>query len=418
MSEYDSVSTPDDVLKLAQQRTGLTEIEAQTWRPGLAILLEELNSSPVVTPQGREQQLDQYVAALSNRLQVHDYVRQHPEVLDEKIERPLVTLGMPRTGTTVISYLLDQDPARRSLLHWECVHPVPPATTETLRTDPRCLALLEEHKQIIKFVKEANMPLPHWEDADGPTEDMFIHNQDFKALSWDAFSPTPRYSDWLIDEADMTSTYEYMKRFLQVLQSKAPGAWSLKMPSHSVHIETLLKVFPDVRMVWAHRDPYRATGSLCNMWMLPQKMVIKDEDIDRKALGHKAMRQMQAHVERPLRARERIGDHRFFHMYYHEMMRDPMDVMRRLYAWAGDELTPAVETRMQKWLTDHPQDLSQTGTSTPSTSTGSAWTCSNLSSRSTWRHSTSTSKAPRSVAMRVAMVTGPGQTQVRPRAQA
>ena len=357
MSEYDSVSTPDDVLKLAQQRTGLTEIEAQTWRPGLAILLEELNSSPVVTPQGREQQLDQYVAALSNRLQVHDYVCQHPEVLDEKIERPLVTLGMPRTGTTVISYLLDQDPARRSLLHWECVHPVPPATTETLRTDPRCLALLEEHKQIIKFVKEANMPLPHWEDADGPTEDMFIHNQDFKALSWDAFSPTPRYSDWLIDEADMTSTYEYMKRFLQVLQSKAPGAWSLKMPSHSVHIETLLKVFPDVRMVWVHRDPYRATGSLCNMWMLPQKMVIKDEDIDRKALGHKAMRQMQAHVERPLRARERIGDHRFFHMYYHEMMRDPMDVMRRLYAWAGDELTPAVETRMQKWLTDHPQDL-------------------------------------------------------------
>jgi hypothetical protein len=357
VSEYDSVSTPDDVLKLAQQRTGLTEIEAQTWRPGLAILLEELNSSPVVTPQGREQQLDQYVAALSNRLQVHDYVCQHPEVLDEKIERPLVTLGMPRTGTTVISYLLDQDPARRSLLHWECVHPVPPATTETLRTDPRCLALLEEHKQIIKFVKEANMPLPHWEDADGPTEDMFIHNQDFKALSWDAFSPTPRYSDWLIDEADMTSTYEYMKRFLQVLQSKAPGAWSLKMPSHSVHIETLLKVFPDVRMVWAHRDPYRATGSLCNMWMLPQKMVIKDEDIDRKALGHKAMRQMQAHVERPLRARERIGDHRFFHMYYHEMMRDPMDVMRRLYAWAGDELTPAVETRMQKWLTDHPQDL-------------------------------------------------------------
>ena len=195
----------------------------------------------MVTPQGREQQLDQYVAALSNRLQVHDYVCQHPEVLDEKIERPLVTLGMPRTGTTVISYLLDQDPARRSLLHWECVHPVPPATTETLRTDPRCLALLEEHKQIIKFVKEANMPLPHWEDADGPTEDMFIHNQDFKALSWDAFSPTPRYSDWLIDEADMTSTYEYMKRFLQVLQSKAPGAWSLKMPSHSVHIETLLE---------------------------------------------------------------------------------------------------------------------------------------------------------------------------------
>ncbi|MFZ0833046.1 MAG: sulfotransferase [Mycobacterium sp.] len=357
MSEYDSVSGPDDVLRLAQQRTGLTEVDSQSWRPGLAILLEELNASPVITPQGREHQIDQYVTALSRRLQVHDYVLNHPEVLDEKIDRPLVTLGMPRTGTTVISYLLDQDPARRSLLHWECVHPIPPATSETLRTDPRCLALLEGQRQIIAFVKDAKMPLVHWEDADGPTEDMFIHDQDFKALSWDAYSPTPRYSDWLIGEADMTSTYEYMKRFLQVLQSKAPGTWSLKMPSHSVHIESLLKVFPDVRIVWAHRDPYRATGSLCNMWMMPQKIVIKEEEIDREGLGRKAIKQMREHVERPLRARERIGEDRFFDMYYHEMMRDPMGVMRRLYAWAGDELTPDVEARMQNWLTEHPQDL-------------------------------------------------------------
>ena len=48
------------------------------------------------------------------------------------------------------------------------------------------------------------MPLPHWEDADGPTEDMFIHNQDFKGLSWDSFLSTSRYAEWLFNEADMT----------------------------------------------------------------------------------------------------------------------------------------------------------------------------------------------------------------------
>ncbi len=60
----------------------------------------------------------------------------------------------------------------------------------TLRTDPRCLALLEEQRKILELVNQAKMPLPHWEDADGPTEDMFIHNQDFKGLSWDSFLPT------------------------------------------------------------------------------------------------------------------------------------------------------------------------------------------------------------------------------------
>jgi hypothetical protein len=352
-----SVSTPDDVLELARERTGLTEIESDAWRPGPNVLLGELNTSQVIAPHGRDYLVEQIVSALSNRLRVNDYVQQHPEVLEETIERPLVTLGMPRTGTTVISYLLDKDPARRSLLNWEPVHPVPPATTETLRTDPRCLALLEQQKQIVAYAKEAKMPLPHWEDADGPTEDAFLHAQDFKGLSWDSFLPTSRYADWLIDEADMTSAYEYQKLVLQILQSTAPGVWNLKMPSHSVHIEALLKVFPDVRMVWAHRDPYKATGSLCNLWVLPKRITMNEDDIDRESMGRNALKQMKAHVERPLRARERIGDERFFHMYYSEMMRDPMGVMRSLYAWVGDELTPGVEASMQHWLAEHPQDL-------------------------------------------------------------
>jgi hypothetical protein len=356
VGEYDNVATADDVLKLAAQRTGLTEIDSDSWRDGLTIILDEVNSSPAFTPFGRERILDDATNALGRRLQIHDYIQAHPEVLDAPVERPLVVLGMPRTGTTVISYLLDQDPARRSLIHWQCVHPVPPATTETLRTDPRCLALLKEQRQILEFVTQANMPLPHWEDADGPTEDMFIHNQDFKGLSWDSFLSTSRYAEWLLHETDMTSTYEYQKRYLQVLQSTAPGAWSLKMPSHSVHIEALLKVFPDARLVWAHRDPYKATGSLANLWKLPKGMVLHPEAIDPKAMGRNAMAQMRYHVERPLRARDRIGDNRFFHMYYHEMMRDPMDVMRRIYDWAGDPLTTETEAHMQNWLAEHPQD--------------------------------------------------------------
>lgn len=353
----DAVTTADDVFRLAAQRTGLTEIDSDSWRDGLVIMLDDLNNSPAFTPYGRERILTDATEALGRRLQVHSYIQAHPEVLDAPVERPLIVLGMPRTGTTVISYLLDQDPARRSLLHWQCVDPIPPASTETLRTDRRCLALLEEQRKILEVVKQAKIPLPHWEDADGPTEDMFIHNQDFKGLSWDSFLSTSRYAEWLFDETDMTTTYEYQKRYLQVLQSTAPGAWSLKMPSHSVHIDALLRVFPDARLVWAHRDPYKATGSLCNLWKLPKGMTHHPEAIDLEVMGRNAMWQMRYHVERPLRARERIGDEHFFHMYYHEMMRDPMDVMRRIYEWVDEPLTAETEARMRNWLADHPQDV-------------------------------------------------------------
>ncbi|MDH6195479.1 hypothetical protein M2272_002119 [Mycobacterium frederiksbergense] len=356
MSEYDNVTTPDDILKLAAGTTGLSEVDSDSWRDGLAIILDEINTSPAFSESGRERIISDCVAALGRRLQVHDYIQSHPEVLDTPVQRPLIVLGMPRTGTTVISYLLDQDPARRSLLHWQCVDPIPPATSDMLRTDPRCLALLEKQRTILDMITAAKMPLPHWEDADGPTEDMFIHNQDFKGLSWDSYLASPRYAEWLFHEADMTSTYEYQKRYLQVLQSTAPGTWSLKMPSHSVHIDALLTVFPDARLIWAHRDPYKATGSLGNLWKLPKSMTLKPEAMDFSAMGRNALAQMQFHVERPLRTRERIGDDRFFHMYYSEMMRDPIDVMRRIYEWAGDDLTPEVEGRMTTWLAEHPQD--------------------------------------------------------------
>ena len=356
MGELDDVATPDDVLKVVAQRTGLSDIDSDSWRPGLAIVLDEANNSPAFTPHGREQIIGDCVDALGRRVQIHDYIQSHPEVLDAPVERPLVVLGMPRTGTTVISYLLDQDPLRRSLLHWECLQPVPPASSEMLRTDPRCLAMLEYRQRLLEMIQDGRVAIPHWEDADGPTEDMFIQNQDFKGLSWDAFLPTSRYAEWLINEADMTSAYEYQKRYLQVLQSKAPGTWNLKMPSHSVHIETLLKVFPDARLIWAHRDPYKATGSLCNLFKMPKSLVHHPEAVDLEAMGRNAMTQMKSHVERPLRTRDRIGDDRFFHMYYHEMMNEPMDVMRRIYEWAGDELTDETAARMQTWLTEHPQD--------------------------------------------------------------
>ena len=128
------------------------------------------------------------------------------------------------------------------------------------------------------------------------------------------------------------------------------------MPSHSVHIGALLEVFPDARLIWAHRDPYKATGSLCNLWKLPKGLVQHPESIDQHAMGRNAMEQMRYHVERPLRARDRIGDDRFFHMYYSDMMRDPLDVMRRIYDWAGDPLTSSVEASMRGWLDGHPQD--------------------------------------------------------------
>ncbi len=337
----------------ACERAGLDDFGGDSWREGLTLLVQTVDSAPGVSEGGRDYVYGQFVDALWNRLRVVDYLKQHPAVAAERIERPLVVLGLPRTGTSLASYLLDQDPNRRSLLTWEAENSVPPASPETLRTDPRCLKKKAELDTLAEGLKAANIPMVHWDEADGPTECMFVQNQDFKAYLWEAFMPTSAYADWLLD-ADMTSTYAYERSVLQMLQSRAPGVWSLKMPSHAVHIDTLLSTFPDVRIIWAHRDPFKATASFLRLNYLSRAVL--GADIDVTDVVSNVLRQLHAHVARPLRARQRIGDDRFFDLHYAALMRDPIGVMRSLYEWTGDELTPSTEDAMLKWLQRNPQD--------------------------------------------------------------
>jgi Sulfotransferase family len=340
-------------MQQSSDRVGLYDFGPNSWREGLAVLVETLENAPHVEPAGREDFQSQVIDALSNRLRVVDFHKRHPQLAETPIERPLVVLGLPRTGTTVVSYLLDQDPARRSLLNWEAGDSVPPPTTQTLRSDPRCLAKKVQLDELAVALQEAQFPVPHWEDADGPTECSFILNQDFKALIWDMIMPITAYGDWFLD-ADLTSAYEYERLTLQVLQSKAPGTWSLKMPSHAVHIDALLNVFPDARIVWAHRDPFKVTVSYLNMNELARTRIL-GPSLDVTAFVPSVLRQLRAHVERPLRTRARIGDERFYDLHYDRLLREPIAEMRALYRWAGDPLTPAVESRMAGWLRGNPQ---------------------------------------------------------------
>src|SRR6476659_1622753 len=293
-----AMTTPlSDLVTRACERAGLDDFGEDTWRDGLRLLVDTCESAPGVNPGGRDFVDGQFVDALWNRLQVIDYVKRHPEVSDQRIERPLVVLGLPRTGTSLASYLLDQDPLRRSLLTWEAEDSVTPAPPESLRTDARCLKKKAELDVLAEGLKAADIPMVHWDEADGPTECLFVQNQDFKAYLWEAYMPTSAYADWL-SHADMSSAYEYQRTVLQMLQSRAPGVWSLKMPSHAVRIETLLATYPDVRIVWAHRDPFKSTASFLRLNYLSRAVLGAEVDVD--VIVPNVLQQLKEHVDRPL----------------------------------------------------------------------------------------------------------------------
>lgn len=339
----------DNIVQAAREATGLPDPDRDTWQEGLQILMRDHAKADLLTEKGEGILKRRYTNALATRMRVDDYIRKHPQVLDVPIKRPVFILGMVRTGTTMTSYLMDSDPAVRSLLRWEAYNVTPPAAPGTTRNDPRCLAEKAQDDEILR--QNPASAAAHFEAADGPTECVHMLAQDFRSMMFTALSTTPVYSDWILN-CDMSSAYEHRKRVFQILQSTNPGRWVLKMPSDSVFIPWIFKTFPDAKVIWTHRDPYAAFAS--SFSMRGKSRLIFNKHMDTDFMRCKWPLQLSLHLRRPLElARERPQD--IYNLYYDDMMSDPLTQMKKIYAWLGDVWTDAAEQGMRSWLAANPQ---------------------------------------------------------------
>lgn len=350
MSTHEQLSA-DALVEQARNATGLSEFDSDSYREGLELLVAEANGCGRGTAEGLALFAQDIVHNLTNRLKIADYVRGHPEIREQSIERPVVVLGMPRTGTTLTSNLLATDPARRSLLAWIVADPVPPPRLDQLTTDPRCLAQLEAERNEVNADPTGGRF--YRKSAVYPTECIYLHNHDFKSLYWESALPMPGYSEWMLS-LDMTSAYDYHRMVLQMLQFTAPGSWNLKMPSHSLHIRWLLAEYPDARIVWTHRDPFTMIGSLMSLIANSQaRFTGGDPDIGYISRNYPP--QIAEHANRMIAIQRERPELEVYDLYYAHMMRDPIGEMQKLYGYLGDPFTDEAEAGMRAWLADNPQ---------------------------------------------------------------
>ena len=212
---------PDDLQAQATEQTGLDDFGDPSYREGLERYCDALVQEARLNDLGGVALPPALVAALVNRLKVVDHAKQHPAITEERVEAPVVVIGMFRAGTTFLSHLLDADPANRALLGWESQDSVPPSDPSERRSGPRVDAA-QGGVDMLEMLNPAISAIHH-EAAVDPTECIAVMGQAFQSISWEALANVPSYAGWW-RSSDMTAGYRYHRSVLQVLQSNGCGA--------------------------------------------------------------------------------------------------------------------------------------------------------------------------------------------------
>jgi hypothetical protein len=77
---------------------------------GFRVLLKAYDNESSLNAYGTQNTRDKLQLLLTRRLQAEQFLAANPEVLEQKIQRPIIICGLVRTGSTALHYLMGQDP--------------------------------------------------------------------------------------------------------------------------------------------------------------------------------------------------------------------------------------------------------------------------------------------------------------------
>ncbi len=339
----------------AQAATGLSDFGEDTWQEGLERLLVSLHDEAQLNAIGVEVAAAIIREALQSRLWVTEWHRREPAMGAAPVPAPVVVLGQPRTGTTILFDLLAQDTRFRAPLTWEVAQPNPPPDTATYATDPRIAEA--EAAQAMRDALNPGFQAIHPSGALRAQECVSIYAGDFRSLLFSTVFDVPSYTRWLLWDADMSSAYRYHRRFLQLLQWRHPGErWLLKSPAHQWDLPDLFREYPDATIVQPHRDPLKVIASTASLASFLHLLARDSTSIPALAPGWADW--LVLGNDRSVDAREdgTVPAGRAADVQFRDFMAAPFESVASVYGSLGIPFTAEAEGAMKQFLADNPAD--------------------------------------------------------------
>lgn len=344
----------EDFISEAMRTTALDDFGGQTFEEGLNALIDSLNTDLELSEGTADYFCSQILQILINRLEVTQLIKDHPEILDEKIEKPIFIVGLPRSGTTVLHTLMALDPTSRYLRNYEstgriCPPPelIPEIVDTRIQTCHEGMEGLYSMAPVLRGINGINFM------AHGTAECQNLMAHEFVHMGWSSGFSLFLHGNW-VSECNMKTAFEWHKRLLQILQWKLPNErWILKAPMHLFGLDHLIKTYPDARIVFPHRNLFDAVVSGVSMVYHWTQFTTGQENIAAIAKWYPMI--WAKGLKRALKALETVNTDHILNVFHNELSESPIEIIEKIYDKFDIRLSNAATKRMRIWLKDHPR---------------------------------------------------------------
>jgi Sulfotransferase family len=354
-AEAEGEISADDLLEQARQDTGLSDFGDFTFEEGLRVYVEALNRDARLNRVGMITARTEIVRMLSNRLRFAGDLERHPEILQERLERPIVILGLARTGTTKLQRTISADPGVQRLELWRLLNPAPWPDNAGNAQDPRIGFAEIIEAELLR--RAPQVMAAHALEAHEPDEETLLLELTFGAMTRGQVQSyrTPSYVQWLAGRSKR-KPYAYLHMLLQYLQWQDGGArgrpWIMKTPLHLGELATLLETFPDALVVHCHRNPLEAIPSVASLIELARSM--RSDDADPLEIGAEVVDRFSSLIGAALEARQSLPAENFIDLSFRAIVSDIKAAIAQIYSRAGMQLTAKAQAAFAGYASRRP----------------------------------------------------------------
>lgn len=352
----------EHLIRQAEHDTGLSDwggepLHESLFRQLFAAMVNSLNEEADLNARGHAGAAMRLPELLTSRLRLIEDRKRWPAIADERIENPIMILGLPRSGTTFLQSLLAQDPDNRVTRIWEMMCPSPPPETGTYDDDPRITRVQEILDAM--GLSEPEVYDLHPTSARLPEECHYIEEMLALGDNLRTMWHMPSYTK-LRAAVDETIPYAFDKLVLQHLQFRHPGKrWVLKGPAYLLRLPELFAVHPDARIVQLHRDPVRIIPSVAG-FVIALRQLGTDKPSPKakiamgnlKAFAHALTTVIEYRRNDP-------NSERYLDLHFKQLIADPIGAARSIYRHFDLELSDSAVDAMRAWL-DTPESRGAT----------------------------------------------------------